>query len=109
MATKAVQRKEKYASPQQTTVLEGVTAARVELALVSFRDEYNRQTTQFALVGKNTVHMVDGKTLGTHSRTQKSGPAAHPLRNAIFRALGREIPSETESTHQLVATEQERD
>jgi hypothetical protein len=90
MATKTVVR-EKIAPPQQTTVLEGVSAAPVELALIAYKDEYNRDVTQFAIVGKNTVHLLDGKALGVQANTQRSGRASAPLRDAVFKALGREV------------------
>lgn len=89
-------------------VMEGVEAVPVEIALVIYRDEYNRKVTQFALIGKYTVHMLDGRAIGTSSSTQRSGPTAKPLRDAIFRSLGREIPEDLPPAESVVARELER-
>lgn len=81
---------EKMAQPN-SQILPNVDAALVEVALVTYKDEFNQDVTQFALIGKNNVHLLNGQALGTSPNRQRSGPAAKPLRNAIFKALGRDV------------------
>lgn len=86
---------EKIAQPN-SQILPDVDAALVEVALVTYKNEFNQNVQQFALIGRNTVHLLNGQALGTSPNRERSGPAARPLRNAIFQALGRDIPPEGE-------------
>ena len=66
-----------------------VAAKPVQLALVTYFDEYGMQQTQLAVVGDNTVHMLDGKTTGFSNLSTPSGRATEWLRDGVFASLGK--------------------
>lgn len=65
-----------------------VGAKKVELALVTFRDEYNVQQVSLAIVGENTVHLLESRALGISKTTTPQGMAQSWLRDGIFKILG---------------------
>jgi hypothetical protein len=73
--------------PETETGAVKVEAVPVELALVTYRDESNRPVTQLAVIGKNTVHVLDGKPLGLAPRSQPARALSAQLRDAVFKAL----------------------
>lgn len=66
-----------------------VAVKPVDLVLVSYRDEYNVERTQLGVVGENSVHLLEGRSLGFSSTTTPTGPATKWLRDGIFKMLGR--------------------
>jgi hypothetical protein len=62
-------------------------AKLVNLAMVSWTDENGRKLTQLAVVGDNTVHLLEGKGMGFSSTTTPQGMAKDWLKEAIFNAL----------------------
>lgn len=62
-------------------------AKRVELALVSYTDESNSQHTQLAIIGDNTIHLIEGRSLGLSRNTTPQGRASEWLKTAIFEKL----------------------
>lgn len=78
------------ATPQESGDPRTVLAAKkVELALVTYRDEYNVPQVQLALVGENTVHLIEGRSMGLSKNTTPQGTASEWLKNGIFKALGK--------------------
>ena len=61
----------------------------MELALVTYYDEFGTQQTGLAVVGENQVHLIDGKVTGFSNTTTPQGLASNWLRDGIFQALGR--------------------
>jgi hypothetical protein len=68
-----------------------VGAKPVELALVTYYDDSGMEQTQLAVVGDNTVHLLDGKSTGFSANTTHQGRAADWLKEGIFKALGRKV------------------
>jgi hypothetical protein len=62
-------------------------AKLVNLALVSYTDENNRQMTCLAVVGEHNVHMLDGKSMGFSQIATPQGKANDWLRDGIFTSL----------------------
>lgn len=66
-----------------------VAAKVVELALVTYIDEYNVQQVQLAVVGDNQVHLLESRGLGLSKNTTPQGTASEWLRKGLFEALGK--------------------
>lgn len=64
-----------------------VGAKEVKLALVSYTDGDGNLQSQLAVVGDNTVHLLNSKELGLANATS-AGPAATWLKNGVFKKLG---------------------
>lgn len=80
---------------RQDLVPQTVLAVKpVELALISFTDEENKQMTTLAVIGDNLVHILEGRTLGFSKNTTRQGVASKWLRDGVFKALGKPIPKE---------------
>jgi hypothetical protein len=80
----AKKQQETQASPRS------VTAAKVvELALISYVDESNQPVTQLALVGENTVQLLESRSLGITKNTTPAGTASEWIKKGVFEALGR--------------------
>ena len=62
---------------------------KVDLALVSYVDEYSVQQTQLAVVGDNTVHLLEGRSVGISKNTTPQGTASEWLATGILKALGK--------------------
>lgn len=74
----------------QSRLPKTVTAAKVvELALVTYQDDSNQQQVQLAVVGDNTVHLLESRQLGISRTTTPQGIASEWLKDGIFKALGR--------------------
>jgi hypothetical protein len=65
-----------------------LAAKRVELALVTYTDETNTQQTQLAVIGENTVHLIEGRALGFSKNTTPQGTASDWIKKGIFEKLG---------------------
>jgi hypothetical protein len=80
-------------TPQQAQQEDGprtvLGAKKVELALVTYLDEFNVQQVQLAVVGENNVHLIEGRQFGLTKNTTPQGSASEWLREGIFKALGR--------------------
>lgn len=61
----------------------------VDLILVRYTDERGALVTSLAVVGDNTVHMLDAKLFGLGRYPTAQGPANDWLKNGIFEKLGR--------------------
>jgi hypothetical protein len=72
-----------------------VEAKVVELALVTYVDEYNQPVTQLVLVGANNVNLLESRSLGIGRQTTPQGLANPWLRDGIMKKLGRPVPGET--------------
>ena len=66
-----------------------IAAKKVDLALVTYRDDRNILQTQLVIVGDNNVSLIESRALGISSNTNPQGPASEWLRKGIFKALGR--------------------
>lgn len=66
-------------------------AKSVELTLITYTDEYNVQQCQLAVVGDNTVHLLEARAMGISKNTTPVGTAGTWLRDGIFKALGRKV------------------
>jgi hypothetical protein len=80
--------------PQQTeeklqprTVL---SAAKVDLALVSYVDQNGELVTQFAIIGNHNVVLLDSKEIGVGQERKPAGTATGWLKDGILKAMGRE-------------------
>lgn len=62
-------------------------AKRVELALVTYTDDSNVQHTQLAVVGENTIHLLEGRSMGFSKSTTPFGTASDWLKKGIFEKL----------------------
>lgn len=71
-----------------------IGAKKVELALVTYRDERNVVQTQLAIVGENNINLLESRALGLTKNTTPQGPASSWLRDGIFKALGRVVKTE---------------
>ncbi len=71
-------------------------AKKVELVLVTYRDEYNTPQMQLAIVGDNNVHLLEARAMGLSKNTTPQGSASKWLRDGIFEALGRPVPETKE-------------
>ena len=70
--------------PRPRTV---VSAKEVSLVLVRYADDTGQVFTQFAAVGDNTVHMLDGKAMCVNRVSTPQGPANEWLKNGVFAKL----------------------
>ncbi len=68
-----------------------LAAKRVELVLVTYLDENNQKQVQLAIVGDNTVHMLESRKFGISKNTTPQGVAGEWLKNGIFKTLGRKL------------------
>lgn len=66
----------------------------MKLALVEYVDEYGRPFTQLGVVGKKTVHLLNGKVTGLSRDSTHEGRAPQWLRDEVFKVLGIELPAE---------------
>lgn len=67
-----------------------VEAAKlVNLALVTYVDDYGKKTTQLTLVGDNNLHLLNMKDLGLSNEKTISGLAADWIRDGVFKILKR--------------------
>ena len=74
----------------ETVTPRTVEAAKlVELALISYVDDYGRKTTQLVLLGDNNVQLLDMKALGLNKDKTLVGLAADWLKDGVFKLLGR--------------------
>ena len=64
-----------------------IGAKKVDVALITFRDENNVQQTQLAVVGENTVHLLESRSLGMSKNTTRQGTASEWLAKAVIEAL----------------------
>lgn len=65
-----------------------VTAAKiVKLALVTYTDEYGVEVTQPAMVGDNTVVLLDATTFGFGRVRTPQGPASEWVRTGVLKVL----------------------
>lgn len=62
-------------------------AKKVDLAVVSYTDDKGGDHTQLAVVGDNTVFLLDGKMTGFSSTATPHGRAADWLSKQILSAL----------------------
>lgn len=65
-----------------------VEAKLISIALVKYVDVEGVEQVQLALVGDNTVHLLNSKALGI-SDAQSQGPAATWLKDGVFTLLGK--------------------
>ncbi len=65
-----------------------MAAKKVDLVLVTYRDEYNTVQTQLAVLGENNIHLLESRGLGVSKNTTPQGKASQWLREGIFSALG---------------------
>lgn len=84
MAT-PLQAKAKMMDSDQPRTLIG--AKKVELAIITFNDESNVRHTQLAVVGENTVHLLESRTLGVSKSTTPQGMASEWLAKAVLKAV----------------------
>ena len=66
-----------------------VAAKPVQLALVTYFDEYGTEQTQLAVIGEKNVHLLDGKTTGFSDTSTPQGLGSEWLKKGIFTALGK--------------------
>lgn len=71
---------------QPKTVL---SAAPVDLAMVSYVDNDGEVVTQFAIVGNNNVMLLDSKEIGLGTERKPAGQAGGWLKDGILKAMGR--------------------
>lgn len=71
-----------------------VAVKPVDLVLVSYRDAYNVERTQLGIVGENSVHLLEGRSMGFSSTTTPTGRAMNWLRDGVFKMLGRAVKEE---------------
>lgn len=77
-----------FQHPQERTEPNAVQAVkRVDLALVTFTDEYNVQHSTMAIVGDKHVHFLEGRALGFSKNTTPSGRANAKMAQTIFDSL----------------------
>lgn len=84
-ATLQLQQNQKIPETPRTVI----AAKKVDLVLVTYLDEYNQQQSQLAVVGENTVHLLESRRLGMSVNTTPQGIATQWLRDGVFKALGR--------------------
>lgn len=83
------------ASPQQQQETQTyqprtvISAAPVDLALVSYADNDGNVVTQFAIVGKNTVILLDSREIGIGQERRPAGQAGGWLKDGILKAMGK--------------------
>ncbi len=71
------------------------SAKFVKMAVVEYADPDGTERAQFAVVGDNTLVLVNGNPLGiTNNRNEPAGVASKWLRDAVFKALGLEVPKD---------------
>ena len=64
-----------------------LAAKRVELAILTYTDERNQQITQLAVVGNNTVHLIDAQIVGMSRYRTPQGVANQWLADKVLKAL----------------------
>ena len=64
---------------------------KVELVFVRYRDEFNAEQTQFAIVGDNMVFLLEGREMGLTKNTTPAGFGNQWIRDGIFEKLGRKV------------------
>lgn len=74
--------------PAPKTVL---SAKTVEMALISYIDENGQEVTQLGVVGDNTIHLLESRSLGINKNQTRQGTASDWLRDAAFKLLGRKV------------------
>jgi len=68
-----------------------IAAKPVELVLVNYIDETGTAQTQLGVVGDNTVHLIDARTVGMSTTPSPQGKAVPWLRDGILSKLGRKV------------------
>lgn len=58
----------------------------VSIALVTYNDENGETQSQLALVGDNTIHLLNGRAMGI-SNTTTQGQASEWLKEGVFKKL----------------------
>lgn len=86
MATQLIPTEQKTERPEPRTVL---AAKGVDLVIVRYTDDTGREIVQLAVVGDNTVHLLDGKEMGFNRAQTPQGVANEWLKKAIFAKLGK--------------------
>jgi len=66
-----------------------VAAKPVQMALVTYFDEYGNSCTQLAVIGDKNVHLLDGRSTGFSDTTTPQGLGSEWLKNGVFTALGK--------------------
>lgn len=64
-----------------------IAAKKVDLALVSYVDESGRVLTQLAIVGDNTVHLLESRHFGVSKETTPQGIAHEWLKNGVLEKM----------------------
>lgn len=59
--------------------------------MVSYTDPDGEVVTQFAIVGKSNVVMLDSRSIGLGTEKTAAGKASGWLREGILQAMGREV------------------
>lgn len=73
---------------QERTPRTVVGVKEVTTVLVTYVDNEGQSQTQLAVVGDNTVHLLNGKQMGI-SDTQAQGIAADWLKEGVFKKMGK--------------------
>lgn len=64
-----------------------IGAKKVELALVTYVDEYGVQQVQLAVIGDKNVHLLEGRSMGLSKNTTPQGLASDWLKKGIMESL----------------------
>ncbi len=64
-----------------------LAAKKVDVALVSYVDEAGHTKTQLAVVGDNTVHLIESRTLGISKETTPQGTASEWLKKGVLEKI----------------------
>jgi hypothetical protein len=71
-----------------------ISAKRVELALIEYKDNDGVDKTQLAVVGDHTCVLVDGRPFGLSTKAEHIGVGSKWLRDGVFTILGKALPKE---------------
>lgn len=83
MATPQSQQEQNF--PPRTVI----SAAPVDLALVSYTDNDGQVVSQFAIVGNNNVILLDSREIGVGQERRPAGQAGGWLKDGILKAMGK--------------------
>lgn len=59
----------------------------VKIALITYTDEYGAEVTQPALVGDNSVVLLDASVFGVSRNRTLQGPASEWVREGVLKKL----------------------
>jgi hypothetical protein len=71
-----------------------ISAKKVEMALIEYKDNDGIVKTQLAVIGDQSVLLADGRSFGLTVKADPTGVGSKWLRDGVFKVLGKAIPKE---------------